>query len=126
MSISFRRSSKFVAMAVLLFVGVFATIAYASHSWGGYHWARTASPFTLKLGDNVSAVWDGHLATASGDWTESLVLDTTIVAGQSKGNCRPTKGRVEVCDKAYGYNGWLGIASIWISGSHMTQRTVKV
>ena len=35
----------------------------ANHSWGGYHWARTANPFTLKLGDNVSSAWDAYLGT---------------------------------------------------------------
>ncbi len=115
-----------MAVAVLLFAGAFATIAYASHSWGSYHWARTGNPFTLKLGDNVSAVWDGYLATASTDWSLSPVLDTTVVAGQSRRNCGPVNGRVEVCNKTYGNNGWLGIASIWINGSHITQGTVKV
>lgn len=116
-----------VATAVLLSAGAFATIAYATHSWGGYHWARTLNPFNLKLGDNVSTVWDGHLATASGDWSLSSVLDTTIVAGQSDPKrCRPTNGRVEVCDRTYGNNAWLGIASIWVSGSHITQGTVKL
>lgn len=125
----FHRLGMFLAAAVLLsilFVGAFATIAYASHSWGPYHWARSANPFNLKLGDNVGAVWDGHLATASTDWSVSTVLDTTVVAGGSKGNCRPTSGRVEVCNKTYGNNGWLGMASIWISGNHIMQGTVKV
>jgi hypothetical protein len=31
-----------------------------------------------------------------------------------------------VCNAKYGNNGWLGIASIWISGSHITQGTVKM
>ena len=124
---SFRRFGKFVAVAVLLSAGAFAFVAYATHSWGPYHWARTLSPFTLKLGDNVSTVWDGHLATASTDWNTSSVLDTTVVAGASKGNCRTTKGRVEVCNKTYGFNGWLGVASIWVnSASHITQGSVKL
>lgn len=120
------RIKAIMAATVLLSAGALVTIAYASHSWGGYHWARTANPFTLKLGDNVSTVWDGHLAAASTDWTMSPVLDTTIVAGQFRGNCLPIKGRVEVCNKTYGNNGWLGIASIWASGSHITQGTVKL
>src|SRR3990167_3129737 len=97
MNISFRYLGKFLVIVVLLFAGAFATIAYASHSWGSYHWARTTNPFNLKLGDNVSTVWDNHLATASGDWSLSSILDTTIVAGQAKRNCSPTGGRVEVC-----------------------------
>jgi hypothetical protein len=115
-----------VAMAVLLSVGAFATVAYANHSWGNYHWARTTSSFTLKLGDNVSTAWDSHLATASVDWSLSSVLDTTVVTGGAKRNCGPIKGRVEICNSKYGNNGWLGIAQIWVSGSHITQGVVKL
>jgi hypothetical protein len=99
----------------------------ASHSWGGYHWARTSNPFTLKLGDNVSSTWDPILATTSADWTQSTVLNTTIVAGLANPkNCRATTGRVEVCNSKYGNNGWLGIAQIWISGLHITKGIVKL
>ncbi len=88
--------------------------------------ARTSNPFTLKLGDNVNSAWDSYLSTTSTDWTKSTVLDTTIVAGQANPkNCRATSGRVEVCNSTYGSTGWLGIASVWASGSHTTQGTVK-
>src|SRR6266508_6040944 len=41
--------------------------------------------------------------------------------------CQATTGRVEVCNSTYGNNGWLGIASIWITtGNHITQGTVKL
>ena len=121
----FSRFNKLVA-TVLLSVGAFASVAYASHSWGGYHWARTSNPFNLTLGDYVSTVWDAYLASASSDWSMSSVLDTTVVPGASKRNCGPVNGRVEVCNKNYGNNGWLGIASIWVSGTHITQGTVKL
>ncbi len=114
-----------VGVAVLS-LGAFTLVANASHSWGPYHWARTVNPFTLKLGDNVSGVWDPYLATTSNDWTASSVLDTTIVAGLAGSNCSPTSGRVEVCTAAYGNNGWLGLAQIWISGSHITQGLAKM
>ncbi|KUL46987.1 hypothetical protein ADL12_00655 [Streptomyces regalis] len=106
----------------------FSTPAQASHSWGGYHWARTANPFTLKLGDNLNSTWDSHLSTASSDWSKSAVLDTTVVAGQSSARrCAATTGRVEVCNNTYGNNGWLGIASISITGgTHITSGTVKL
>jgi hypothetical protein len=123
-----------VISTFLLSVGALATTAYANHSWGNYHWARTANPFTIKLGDNVSSVWDAQLAAASSDWSASTVLDTAVVAGgtnATKGrntpkNCVPTSGRVEVCNARYGSTGWLGIASIWTSGDHITQGTVKL
>jgi len=119
-----RRFGLFMGLlAVLAFPGV----ASANHSWGGYHWARQSNPFTLKLGNNLSGTWTGYLSTTSGDWTQSTVLNTTVVAGQAKGRCRGTTGWVEVCNAAYGNNGWLGVASISITGgTHITQGTVKV
>lgn len=116
----------FLIVAVLL-LGSVAGVAFASHSWGGYHWGRTASPFNLKLGDNLSATWDSYLATASGDWSLSAMLDTVIVPGlASPKTCKPTIGRAEICNSKYGRNGWLGVASIWASGNHITQGTVKM
>ena len=100
--------------------------AQANHSWNTYHWGRTSNPFTLKLGDNVSDTWDTYLSTASTDWTVSSILNTTIVAGLGGKSCKPTRGRVEVCNRTYGNNGWLGLAQIWISGSHITQGVVKM
>ena len=107
-----------VALAVFISAG---TLVYASHSWGSYHWARTSNPFTLKLGDNVSSAWDAYLGEASSDWSVSTVLDTTIVPGSTDPKrCRATNGRVDVCSSKYGFNGWLGVASIWVSCSHIT------
>jgi hypothetical protein len=103
-------------------------LASANHSWGGYHWAREGNPFTVKLGNNLTSNWTPFLGTTSGDWSASTVLDTTIVAGSTKPrNCRPTTGRVEVCNASYGYNGWLGVAGISITGGeHITKAYVKV
>ncbi len=123
----FSSINKFVATAAFLSVVVFAPVAYANHPWGGYHWARSANPFTLQLGDNVSSKWDSHLASASADWSASSVLDTAVVPGlTSPRTCKAVNGRVEVCSNKYGNNGWLGIASIWIGGSHITKGTVKL
>lgn len=129
------RTARFIILAALA-CGIFlsAQPAHADHAWGGYHWARTANPFTLKLGDNVTSTWDAYLATASSDWTASAVLDTTVVAGNTNAtrgrntpkNCTPTSGRVEVCNASYGSTGWLGIATVWANGSHITQGTVKL
>lgn len=117
-----------VFASVPLFVlGAFIATAEASHSWGSYHWARASNPLALQLGDNVSGPWDAALAQASADWSLSDVLDTAVVPGSANAKrCQATLGRVEVCDSKYGRNGWLGIATIWASGDHITQGTVKV
>ena len=121
-----RPRSLIIGLLAMVALALFPASADANHSWGGYHWARTSNPFTIKLGDNVSGLWDGMLVTASSDWSQSTVLDTTIVAGgTSPKNCRPTSGRVEVCNSNYRNTGWLGVAQIWLSGTHIVQGTVK-
>jgi hypothetical protein len=126
------RSLSLVLALALVGAGVAASSAAASHSWGNYHWARTSNPFTVPLGDNVTNTafsnWEGALGEASVDWTKSSVLDSPVVAGQA-GNpkrCRATDGRIEVCNAAYGPNGWLGLATIWTSGSHIVRATAKM
>ena len=117
-------------LAVVL--GALPALGSADHSWGGYHWANsrnpTTYPFTIQLGNNVSATWQPYLYTASTDWTVSSRLDATVGAGgvDNTKRCRPTAGRVEVCSNRYGFNGWLGLAQIWLSGGHITQGAVKL
>ncbi|HEX6871289.1 MAG TPA: hypothetical protein VF163_09355 [Micromonosporaceae bacterium] len=106
-----------------------STSAQASHAWGNYHWARTSNPFTLKLDHNVNSTWSPYLYEASSDWTASSVLNTTVMTGSfgDRVACTPTTGHVEVCNAAYGANGWLGIASISITtGNHISRAYVKV
>ena len=137
-----RRRSPFimsVLMAVLTTCATFATFTvYADHAWGNppYHWARTTSQFTLKLGDNLTTQdWKNHLVAASTDWNSPQLFGwngahpvlTAIVAGQSNKNCRMVAGTAQVCNSKYGFNGWLGLASINIAGGeHITQGSAKM
>ena len=120
-----RRSICAVAALAIGFV----TVTSANHSWGGYHWARKTPQFTLKLGDNLTtADWRGHLAQTSSDWNSgnSAVL-TAIVAGQGRKRCSMVAGTTQVCNSTYGNNGWLGLASINITGgTHITQGAAKM
>jgi hypothetical protein len=121
-----------MALLVSLAIAAFPLFTYASHSWNNYHWARTSNPFTLQLGDNVSSAWDSYLLTTAsntlkGGWGLSTVLNTVVVTGGTRPRtCKPTSGRVEVCNATYGNNGWLGIAQIWVSGGHITQGVTKL
>lgn len=120
---------RLVAVPVMvLAVQALAPAAGASHSWNGYHWARTANPFTLTLLDSVTTNWDGYLATTSSDWSQSSVVHTAVGAGDTRTakRCPGTTGKVEVCNSTYGRNGWLGIAQVWVSGTHITAGTVKL
>lgn len=123
----FRRLA--LAVSVGLACAAFATVAQANHSWGGYHWARTANPFTLKIGDNLtSADWKSHMAQTSSDWNSgnSAVL-TAVVTGSANKRCSMVAGTTQVCNGKYGYNGWLGLATINITGgTHITQGSAKM
>jgi hypothetical protein len=122
----------FLSIMILIFTLILAAAhnpspVEASHSWGDYHWARMSNPFTLKLGDNLTSNWDPILATTSTDWSASTILDTSIVTGNANPKrCNPTSGRIEVCNSKYGNNGWLGIAQVWVSGTHITQAVTKI
>lgn len=104
-----------------------APSASASHSWGGYHWARTANPFVLQLDNNLTtASWRAIGTASSADWSTSRVMDTPLSAPKSDNKrCKASSGRVEVCNGRYGSNGWLGLAQVWTSGGHIVQGTAK-
>lgn len=123
-----KKSRGLIAAIGVLALLTLASVVSADHSWNGYHWARQSNPFTLKVGDNVNSTWDAHLDIAISDWNHSTVLDLTKVAGgTSPKSCRPTAGRIEVCNARYGNNGWLGIAQIWVTGgTHITQAITKL
>src|SRR6266700_4749321 len=125
-----RISVQSLLFAILLMLAVVAlpTIVLAHHAWSDYHWARTANPFTVKMGNNVSIAWQTSLTNASSEWNSSSVVHNQVVAGGTKPrNCRPTSGRDEICSAAYGNTGWLGVAQIWLTtGDHIAQGTVKL
>ena len=119
-------------LAVCASLFAVSTVVQASHAWGNYHWARTANPFTLKLGDNMTSSWKPLLSQASSDWNSPQLVGktspviTAIVAGSSNKQCRMVAGTTQVCNGSYGRNGWLGLASINISGDHITQGSAKM
>ncbi len=118
-----------IAAAFVMAVASLAatTPAGASHAWADYHWARTTTSFTLQMGDNVSGPWDAALDQAVGDWSSSSVIDLAKVSGSTSAKqCKPSAGRVEVCNAKYGQNGWLGIAQIWLSNGHIVQGVAKM
>ena len=116
--------------AVAVLAVSFVAVTSASHSWGGYHWARTTPQFTLKLGNNLTSTdWNGHLTQTSSDWNSgNSAVITAIVAGQATKRCRMVAGTTQVCNGSYGNNGWLGLASINIASgtTHITQGSAKV
>jgi len=123
-----KASTRVALAASIVFAG--AVPASADHSWGNYHWARTANPLTLKINEALTSNWEPYLQVAMNDWATSTVLNfnptTAAPSSASAKRCNPIAGQVLVCNAAYGQRGWLGIASIWANGDHITQGTTKV
>ncbi len=92
-------------------------IATASNSWNGLHWARTSDTLTFPFGGNTSGRWDARLATANADWNALSVLNNSVDPGRTNPrNSSPGAGLSEICNPKYDFNGWLGIAGVWVSG----------
>jgi len=124
---SFRFITIFTIIAILL---AFPLSAGATHAWGDYHWERSSNPVTLNVIDNMTPDWDGNLDTALSDWNKSSVLNLVKEAGnddaRTRKRCGAVKGKLASCNYEYGTNGWLGLAQIWVKGSHITQGTAKM
>lgn len=120
------RARPFVAVSA--FVVLASAGMQAHHSWRQYHWARTTTVLSLQVGDNVDSRWDAYLTEAITDWNESAVVQLNKTGGGTNpATCSPVAGRIEACNGAYGQNGWLGIAQIWITGrTHIYQATTRL
>lgn len=123
-------SRKLGAIGALALLIALPGVSSASHSWGSYHWARTANPFTITVVDSMTSDWDDNLGVAISDWDSSSVMNLATVAGdtsaRTRKRCAAITGKVRACNAAYGNNGWLGLAQIWVSGSHITKGTAKM
>jgi len=105
--------------------------AGADHSWNNYHWARTSNPLPLRVVDSVSVDWQLEFADTLAAWNQSNVLEMSVVAAddaaKTRKRCAMVPGQMRVCNAAYGYNGWLGLATIGLdSNGHIDQGTAKV
>lgn len=124
------RFARSCGFALFLAVSMAAPVA-ASHSWSGYHWARTTASFDLPVVDSVTADWQATFDEALARWGQSTKFDN-VVAGavddsRTRKRCPMVAGGLRVCNAAYGQNGWLGLASINVDGNgHITQGTTKV
>ncbi|MCF7982350.1 MAG: hypothetical protein K9K86_10220, partial [Pseudomonadales bacterium] len=118
-----------VTLTMFASLGLLAlpTPSIADHTWGNYHWSITSSQLYLDLGNNLENNWVEYLNTATSDWEVSRVLGLTVVEGSTNSRrCKAQSGNVQVCNLAYGNNGWLGIAGISVSGGHITAGYVKL
>lgn len=125
------RNVRYIAMvSTLVMVVALPLAAQADHSWGSYHWAKTSNAVSIPVIDSMTSDWDDNLVAAISDWDASSVLDVSKETGntsnKTRKRCSPVSGKVRACNAAYGNNGWLGLAQIWVSGGHIAQGVAKM
>ena len=128
------------AVRGLLTIGALTTLilaggsvsGWASHDWNNYHWARTANPIPLKVVDSVDGNWQFEFDMALTEWNHDFSALNMSVASENDSNrtrkrCRMQAGQIRVCNATYGFNGWLGLATIGLdSNGHIDQGSAKV
>lgn len=126
-----KNSLRFIAIFLLIaMLAAFPLSAGATHAWGNYHWERSSNPVTLNVIDSMTSDWDDNLDTAIIDWDQSSVLELVEEPGsddaRARKRCGAAKGKLHSCNYEYGTNGWLGLAQIWVKGSHISQGIAKM
>ena len=106
-------------------------LSWADHGWGNYHWARTVTPMPLLVVDSVDFNWQSELDIALSEWNQSVVLNMEIASSNDSNRirkqCKMKNGQIRVCNSSYGFNGWLGMATIGLDSNGKIDRgTAKV
>lgn len=126
------RKLGIVATVVAAAISIVAAVlpAGASHSWDGYHWPRSANPAQLQLVESLSGEWDSYWGPVVADWERSSVLSLTSTPGGDsvvdRTACLPSEGTIHVCNAKYADPTWLGLATIYVKGDHITMGTAQV
>ena len=104
--------------------------ALGFHRWSTYHWQKANDGLVKPpIVTAINSGWQGYVNTAVVDWNKSSVIQSpgpTAASGVDPKQCRAQSGKILVCNASYGQRGWLGIASIWLSGGHIIQGTTKL
>ena len=127
------RRLKTVGLAIGAIVAVtYGAVVSADHAWGDYHWARTSASFDLTIVNSTTDDWDEYVGRAVGDWSTSSVLNMVedpngSIENRVRRSCSAPDGQIRICNLAYGFNGWLGIAGISIDSSgHIVRGYTKL
>ncbi|MGI9252739.1 MAG: hypothetical protein ACR2J8_03265 [Thermomicrobiales bacterium] len=115
------------AVAGLLALPLMVQATEDPGSFGGRHWGSRRVPFSIGVGDNVSSRWEKYLDRATRQWSDSGTVEMVVIDGRtSASQCKPTRGRIEVCSGDYGDTGWLGLSRVQLDGDYFSAVTVQM
>ena len=118
-----------VGIGLLALPAAHGTLAVqdGNDDFGGKHWGSRRVPFTLPIGDNLTGDWESYANKAIRQWSASEQVDLELVSGGTSGKaCKPSKGRVEICNADYGDTNWLGLTRLYFEGDHIDSVTVQL
>jgi len=136
-----KRTISTLATATVLVLT--AAPAQAGHSWGKWHWERSANPVTLPVLNSITDArtpaggqnWPVLFGRSVSDWTASSVLDLAVqpqspadLAAQQA--CPFSPGAIRVCNVYNPDVTWLGLATVLpdvsSGGGHVAAATAQV
>jgi hypothetical protein len=104
-----------------------AAPAIANHAWSTYHWSTPNGIATPLVVDNTVGAWKTRVNIAVADWNQSNHIDSASQTGSTnQKRCPMVSGTIQVCNSSYGQTGWLGIATISLSGGHIVAGSTKL
>ena len=128
-------SKKILTIGAVSTFAMVATVADARHQWRKYEWAYNGTPIAVPVIDNTNGDWPARvkLAVEGGTfnglplsgWNDSTKIQASILRGTNTA-CAFDAGTIQVCNGNYGATGWLGIASISISGNEIVAGYTKL
>ena len=111
-------------------IAVVATPVLGFHRWSTYHWQKSNDGLVKPpVVTAITSTWQNYVNTAVADWNQSSVIESagpSVAFGVKPRTCKAQSGKILICSTKYGKNGWLGIATIWLSGGHIVQATTKL
>lgn len=122
-----KRILKTGSAVTAVVLAAMAAPVIANHSWSTYHWATPDGVAKPPVVDNTNGSWPGRVKIANTDWNKSTHISSSYSKGTANAKrCPQVSGTIQVCNASYGRTGWLGIASISLSGGHIVSGTTKL
>ncbi len=112
-----------LSVALMFVLGITLGTSYlmANHPWDCFHWPRTDINYDGPKKDR-GGKQPQRSAEYEQAYNDSVALWNTTVINLSG----PGGSDLDMLYRSYGFNGWLGLAEIRVSGCHITDSTAKL
>lgn len=90
-------------------------------------WDNDNKGLELEIVNALTEDWDTYFDRAVSEWNEASALSlSTSIANEPDPDCKPIRGLLKVCNKAYGLTGWTGLNQNIREGRYITMSVAKM